>query len=333
MTSVEFWTGYVTGKAHEDDWYQTPYCCATDKDGNCTSTCYTDHYTREWYLGCLLGSSGEQRIVTSSIDTQIQFVRDGFDADQDWLDAYEGEACSVTNTYINYVSAAESSLHHREGTDKQWEKTGLLPGYPQIHGKYHLHRVHDLGVGVPNLTAWRENLNDYMKILGALKQINLFVYFVPTTDAGYKNALEAHWRGANKNDTIIIIGAEKGTKDIGMVEVITWARSDIYRNTLIDEIMKVGTLDENTSEPVLKLVNDATLKLYERRPMKEYEHLAKEIEPPMWIMVILIIIAIPGSLLMAYVFHHIDLDEIIRERFGRGGFRRSRGIRIGRRRY
>lgn len=332
MSSVEFWTGQVTGKTHEDGHYQTSYSCncrTTGTGNNKTETCdtcYTDHYTRVWYLNTTLG-----KITTSDIDTESRSRRNNFASDSHWNEAYEGEACSITNTYTNYVAAAESSLHHRSGAKEKW--AGKLPAYPQLHGIYHLNRVHDLGAGIPNLDKWRKRLDDFMRTLGGAKQINLMVYFVPTTDTTFKHALEAHWNGANKNDTIVIVGVDKGTKDITWVDAITWAKSDIYKSTIIDAFMDHKTITDGSWEPMLAMLNETTLKLYERRPMAEFEHLAKEIKPPTWVMVILIIIAIPGSLVLAYVFHRIDLDAMI-SRSGRGGsFRRSSGIRIRRRRF
>lgn len=314
MTSVEYWTGYIKSKDFEDGHYVTSYCCATDKDGNCTSTCYTDHYTREWNLYTTVGT-----ITTSSIDTEWRIRRDGFDADSDWMGAYEGEACSRTNAYLNYVQAAKYSLHHRSGTNEEFTKQGLLPEYPQLHSTYKLNRVIDLGVGVPNLDQWRLGLDNYMKNLGALKQINLFVIFVPTLDPSYTAALEAHWRGANKNDTIIVVGVDKASRTIGMVDVITWADDPIYKINLIGELTKHGTLGDQTYIPFLTTVNELTLRNYNRIPMATFEELKNEIDPPLWVLIICIVLAIPGSLVLAVVFDRIDLDAKV---FGHRRFRR-----------
>lgn len=339
MTSVEFWTGSVQSKSHDDGHYVTSYSCnchqscsGSGSNRSCTQTCdtcYEDHYTRNWFLNTTIGN-----IITSNVDTTSRFRRDAFGSDKHWNDAYKGEACSKPNTYINYVAAADSSLHHREGTMEKWAKAGLLPDYPQIHGIYHLNRAHDLGVGIKNIGAWRTGLDNIMANLGSLKQINLFVYFVPSTDPSYKHALEAHWKGANKNDTIVLLGMEDDRKTVAWTDVITWAKSDLYRQTIIDGIMKAGPIQEDShTADILGIINNATLKHYERRPMAEFEHLAKEISPPTWIMVILIIIAVPGSLALAYLFHCIDLDEVFRRGGRRGSFRRSSGIRIRRRRF
>jgi hypothetical protein len=316
MTSTEFWTGTVNSKTHSDGHYTTSYCCSTDSDGNCTSTCYTDHYTREWFLKTTIGN-----IETSSIDTEWRMRRDGFDSDVYWNGAYKGEACSKTNMYLNYVQAAKFSLHNRSGTNKEYLEAGLLPSYPQLHGIYKLHRIIDLGVGVPEIDGWRLELDDYMKTLGGLKQINIFVIFVPTTNPSYTSALEAHWRGANKNDTIIVVGVDKGTKTIGMVDVITWAKSATYKVNLIGELSKFKTLEGHISTPFLKTVNDITLRDYDRRPMEEFIKLKHEIDPPFWVLVLCLIFAIPGSLGLALLFDRIDLDAKI---FGRSKLSRNR---------
>jgi hypothetical protein len=300
MTSVEYWTGTIQSKTHEDDWYQTSYCCATDDKGNCTSTCYTDHYTRDWFLKTTVG-----RITTSNIDTTSSFSRDSFSSDRDWNGAFKGEACSRPNMYLNYVQAAEFSLHNRSGSNEAFAKAGLLPEYPQLFGTYKLSRVIDLGVGVPDLKEWQLELDNYMKTLGGLKQINIFVLFVPTTDATYTNALEAHWRGANKNDTIVVVGMDKGSKTIGMIDVITWADSSTYEINLIGDLLN---LEDQSFKPFLKTINDITLRDYNRIPMATFENLKDEIDPPTWVLVLCLIFAIPGSLGLALLFDRIDLD-------------------------
>ncbi len=316
MSSVEFWTGTIQSKTYQDGHYTTSYCCATDKDGNCTSTCYTDHYTREWYLKTTIGNIG-----TSNIDTEWRMRRDGFDSDAYWNGAYKGEACSKTNTYLNYVQAAKFSLHNRSGTNAAFAKAGLLPAYPQLHGIYKLDRVIDLGVGVSNIDEWRSTLDDYMKTLGGAKQINIFVIFVPTTDPGYTAALEAHWRGANKNDTIIVVGVDKGSKSVGMIDVITWAKDPIYKINLIGDLLAVTKLDLYGPSLFLKIVNDVTMRDYDRLPMATFEKLKDEIDPPLWVLILCIILAIPGSLALAYLFDRIDLDAKV---FGRSKLSRNR---------
>jgi len=322
MTSVEYWTGTVTGKDYDDGHYTTSYCCSTDSKGNCTQTCYTDHYTRSWYLTSTIGT-----IETSDIDTTSSIRRNAFSSDAYWNGAYKGEACSRTNAYLNYVQAAEFSLHNRGGTNKEYAEAGLLPKYPQLYGVYKLHRVLDLGVGVPQIDGWRLALDDHMKTLGGLKQINIFVVFVPTTNPSYTAALEAHWRGANKNDTIIVVGMDKANQIVGMIDVITWAKSATYKVNLIAELTKFAKLSSTLNNGVidhdgfLKIVNDITMSDYDRRPMEEFIKLKHEIDPPFWILVLCLIFAIPGSLGLALLFDRIDLDAKV---FGRSSSRFSR---------
>ena len=322
MSATEYWTGSITQKTYEDDWYQTSYCCSTDKDGNCNRTCYDDHYTREWFLKTTVG-----KIRTSYIDTEWRTRRDNFESDWIWNEAYIGQACSRPNTYLNYVQAAKFSLHHRSGSTERFAKAGLLPNCPKLHHKYRLDRVIDLGVGISNIDEWRLILDDYMKVLGASKQINIFVLFVPTDDPGYTAALEAHWLGANKNDTIIIVGMTKDTKIINMVDVITWAKDPIYKINLVGDLTDFAKLSATTNngsiDPngFLKLVNDITIKDYERLPMATFENLKDEIDPPFWVLVICIILAVPGSLLLAWFFDNYDLDAKV---FGRSSNLRFR---------
>ena len=322
MSSVEYWNGQVNSKTHADGHYQTSYCCATDSKGNCTSTCYTDHYTRDWYLETTVGN-----ITTSYIDTEWRSTRDSFESDRYWNGAYKGEPCSVTNTYLNYVQAAGSSLFNRNQTPPEtFAKAGLLLDYPQRHDIYKLNHVHAMGVQLPEIAEWNDTLGKMLRSLGAAKQINIFVIVVNTTDRSYIHAVQQHWRGANKNDAVIAIGSADGVT-IQWADVFSWSKKAEFDVAVRNGITAHGKLEKNA---ILGIIQEATLSDYVRRPMAEYEYLKDEIDPPMWVLVILIILAVPGSLALAWFFDGYDLDARV---FGRSSRRRSHNSSTYRRRF
>ena len=159
------------------------------------------------------------------------------------------------------------------------------------------------------------------------KQINIFIVFVPTTNPSYTAALEAHWRGANKNDTIIVVGMDKANQIVGMIDVITWAKSATYKVNLIAELTDYAKLSGTLNNGVidhdgfLQIVNDITMRDYDRRPMEDFIKLKHEIDPPFWILVLCLIFAVPGSLGLALLFDRIDLDAKV---FGRNRSSRYR---------
>ena len=301
MTSVEFWNGQVTSKHRDHGTYEQAYdCfCTTDSKGNTScQTCYETHYTVKWYLKSTVG-----RIGIKSLDRTSRSVYNTPNP-KNYVDAYVGEPCSVTNSYLNYVQAATSSLFNRTGTPPEdFIKAGLLPAYPQLHSIYKLNHVQAIGVTVPKLTEWNDTLAKILRSLGATKQINIFVLIVNTTDQSYIHALQQHWRGANKNDAVVVIGSSDG-ETIAWADVFSWSKEPEFDIIVRNEITKHGKLEKNA---ILGIIQEATVQHYVRQPMAEFEYLKDEIEPPTWVMVIALILAVPGSLLLAYVFDRVDL--------------------------
>ena len=110
---------------------------------------------------------------------------------QRWLDIEIGDPVSRTNSYVNYVRAANSSLFSTGGATPNRagvviENTPLDMVYPiQVYDHYRVDRVLLDEVSLPagqSLEWWNEELSQILRILGPEKQANMVV--VLTTNSG-----------------------------------------------------------------------------------------------------------------------------------------------------
>ena len=299
---TEVWNGYVTNKKIEDDHYQTSYCCGTDKDGNCTSTCYTDHYTRHWNGYTTVG-----KVTFNSIDTTSKSRRNSSPPPNRYKICKVGEPAAIEHRYTNYVQAVPTSLFN-DTSNVAEQFAGKVPTYPRVHDFYRFNRVINVGQAASPafVNQLDSSLDLALKTLGRQKQVNIIVILTKIQDKTYRYAVENAWLGGEKNDVIIFLGVD-GNK-IVWTDVMTWALNsgnELFHVTMRDGLAKLGTLDNPQLTPT---ITGTISKLYDRPQMADYEYLAKEVEPPTWVIILAIFLSIGGSLGMTFVFHKYEVD-------------------------
>lgn len=311
---TEIWNGYVTKKDVKDDWYQTSYCCATDKDGNCTATCYTDHYTRSYN-----GYSTVGDWVFDSIDTTSKSRRNNFPPPASYTACEIGEPAAREHTYTNYVQAVPESLFNNKDAVNLY--AGKIPNYPRVHSFYKINRVLSVDSKVPGKTisAINDQLNDALKTLGANKQVNVVVILTEIDDPSYRYAVENAWLGGEKNDVVIFVGLDGTT--ITWTDVMTWALNkgnELFHVKMRDGIKDLGTL---SADGLTTTATGLIAKHYDRPQMKDFEYLEEAIDPPTWVIFLSIFLAIGGSIALSVLFHYKEVDDVIGD-FFTGTFRK-----------
>lgn len=297
---TEIWNGKITGKDRKHDHYTTSYCCAFNKDGMCTSTCYNDHYTVEWSARSTIG-----KIRLQYLDRGSKSVYNTKDP-AIYTNCKVGEPASQEHTYTNYVQAVPQSLFHDDSSLAE-QYAAKIPRYPRVYGKYKINRVLNVDSKVSSSTVSTLNtdLNNILRELGPLKQANIVVILTEIDDPSYRYAVENAWLGGEKNDIVIMVGLD-GDK-ITWVDVMTWALNsgnELFHVTMRDGIMGMKTLSPTTFTP---FVAKTVLKLYDRPHMKEYEYLADEIDPPTWVFIVAWLISILGSFVLTLIFRRTDI--------------------------
>lgn len=306
---VEILNGEVVSKERIHDSYQKPYdCnCKTDKKGNRTcSTCYEDRYTVTWNCNTNLGTiridhedSGSRSVYRKPDPARYTSIR-------------PGDPVAVEHSFTNYVKAVPDSLFHPNQTRKF---DALIPEYPNdVFDFYRINRVFAMGVPVPDLADWNQDLSMLLRKLGPQKQANVVVLFVNTNDQSYIHALEGKWIGGKKNDIIVVVGTTAYPK-IDWVAVSSWTDKTLFKVQLRDEIFSQSTIDR---AQILAAIDKHTMASFERKKMKDFEYLKTQIEPPVWVLTLSVILGIICSVGLSFYFYRNDP-------FGSNvGFRRRR---------
>ena len=139
-------------------------------------------------------------------------------------------------------------------------------------------------------------------------------------DSMYLEALTEEWLGGKKNDAVIFIGVDTVSRRIVWADAMTWALgtgNELLNVKMRDGLEAIGTLDP---ERIVPFVSTTIAAHYTRPHMEDFEYLADAVEPPLWVMIIAVIIAIGGSIALTVVFHHIEVDFF----GGRGSSRRRK---------
>jgi hypothetical protein len=295
---TEVWNGTITQKERIQGTYEEAYSChcrqscsGSGKNRSCQEvcdTCYRTHYTVTWKANSTLGTfqidheDSTSRLVYMTPDPGL-YTRTTL-----------GEPCAETHGYTNYIKAVPESLFRPSSESMRLQFAKMIPSYPQsFYGIWRLDRVIPVGVKVPNVADWNRKLADVLRELGPKKQANAIIVLVNTTNPDYAFALRDAWIGGKKNDIVVIIGVTQFPQKADWVRVLAMTDNEMFRVKLRDDLMALDTL---TPDNVVNALRTDTLALFKRKPMKDFEYLDSEIDPPLWVNVTTAIVD-----LLAYV--------------------------------
>lgn len=308
----EIWSGQIIQKQRVHDTYEESYECncttSRDSKGNTKrscQTCYRTHYTVEWNCNTTIGSFQYDKLDRTSRSVYLS------PDPQNYTVAQVGDPVSRSVGFTNYVKAVPDSLFHAHNIQK-FEK--MLPEYPgQIYSMYKINRALSVGVPVPDLAQWNQDISLALRTLGPQKQANIIVLFANTADQSYVQALEGKWIGGKKNDIIVVMGVTQYPK-IDFVTISSWTDKQIFKVELRNAIMDIGEVNR---PKIMAAITEHTNKSFVRKQMKDFEYLKAQIEPPTWVLTLAVILGMIASLGSTYYFYHNDP-------FGGSSYRRGR---------
>lgn len=313
---TEIWNGYVTSKDRDHGHYIRSYSCncvqscsGSGSSRSCTQicqTCYEDHYTVKWTANTTVGN-----ITFKSLDRTSRSVYNTPNP-RSYEKCVVGEPVAQERNYENLVQAVPDSLFNTTSGDKTYKKK--VPSYPKVYDFYRINRVLLVDANYPQAIVLNNALNNELKHLGKSKQVNLVVVITEIDDPSYRYAVEREWLGGEKNDVVLFFGVD-GTK-ITWVDVMTWALNkgnELFHVTMRDGLKNIG--DISKVDQLTPFISKTISELYDRPQMKDFENLRSAIDPPTWVIIIAIIVAIGGSLGLTWTFHRYEVNDIIHEGF------------------
>lgn len=307
IADIEIWNGVVTHKERTHGSYVRSYSCncrsvctGTGSSRSCSqvcSTCYENRYTVKWWADTTVGE-----ITFKSLDRTSRSVY-GEPDPRDYVECVVGEPASSERSYLNYLKASPYSLFNKQ----QLENFYYIPAYPRVHSHYKINRVIDVesGLAEDRLEELNRLLSESLIALGYMKQVNAVVIVTGILDPTYRHEVENAWLGGKKNDVVMFLGVHGD--DIQWADVMTWALNsgnERFHVTLRDRLLGIGTFDPVA---ITAAFQEATIQLFDRPKMKDFEYLKNEIEPRWGILVFCWIVSVFGTLGLTYVFHRNDI--------------------------
>lgn len=295
VADTEIISGKVTGKTRHQDTYVESYSCnphsvrsGTDSKGNATytteyDTCYRDHWTTEWTVASTVGSFQIDKIDRTN--SSAWSVPDP----QKYVVTVIGEPASRKHIYQNYIQAVPNSLFAAVNGSTMAKFAGKLPEYPlEIYDTWKINRVVQVGVSLPDVAMWNQDISNMLRELGPQRQANVIVVIVKETDPNYAEALRDHWEGVNKNDVVLVMGTEDG-QTIAWNKVISWTKNELFKIELQDRVSDLNAFDR---VKIMNIIETQVAKNFERRRMREFEYLKGEIDPPNWVIILISVLLI-----------------------------------------
>jgi hypothetical protein len=300
VDDIEINNGYVTNKSKDMVSCSHSYDCncrdkkTKDSKGKVTTTrvcdtCYEHSHDYDWNVETTVG------------DLEIDRVdRQGAKIPPRWNEVVVGEPASIEHHTDNYIKAVPDSIFMSNTVLAKDEHN--VPEYPRVYDYYRVARVFDTHNIIPQdvKNQLNQQLNIILKTLGAEKQANVNIIFTQY-DNTYQYSVQKKWNGGKKNDITILIGISEYPK-VEWVEVLTWMQNignDKVRMLIQDGILDNNTLDINMLVPLI----GKTIQMEFKRPHnKDYAYLLDQIEPPVWGIIMIILISCGISLWVGWKF-------------------------------
>jgi hypothetical protein len=304
VADQEVWNGKLLSKSSDHVSCSHSYdcnckdVCTTNSKGqrSCTrkcDTCYEHRYDVDWNLHSSIGD-----MTVSRVDRQ------GVQMPSRWARAAIGDPVADTHTFTNYVKGASDSLFSAVAEQQALEKyKSTIPAYPLNVFDYHyVNRVLPVGVSMPDISDWNADLALRLRDLGPAKQVNWVVVVAKQGDPAWADALRVAWLGGKKNDVIVVFGTSNYPK-IDWVRVLSWTDQELFKVQLRDELLAMGTLDRQQVFDVLEKHVKAS---FTRKHMRDFEYLENEIQPPTWVVILLFVLSVVGSVGLSLYFVRND---------------------------
>lgn len=284
LHDTEVWNGSVVDKDQVKVSCEHSYTCncITTCSGDpptCTTicqTCYEHSYDWDWRVYTTVGELNIARID-----------RRGTDRPPRWSAVKLGEPASLPHSYTNYIKAVPDSLFGKRNVDLTRYN---IPSYPQVYDYYRYNRV--LSVTAVDTTFTGElntKLNTELKTLGAKKEVNLIVVFTDS-DPSYAYALESSWIGGKKNDVIVVVGvADTGVEWADVITLGMNSGNELLGITLSDAL--TGMTLDNAGDFGYTIVSTVE-EHFDRKPMRDFEYLKDDIQPPTWLLILIIVVSL-----------------------------------------
>lgn len=303
LVDYEILNGYVIEKSRDKVSCSHSYSCncrTVSCGKGCTNTvcdtCYEHPHDWDYNIKTTIGNVTIDRIDRQGKSTPPRFEN-----------AYIGEPASLSNYFTNYIKSAPDSLFNLSYLNNENIK---IPDYPSIYDYYRLTRVINDSSELIDDKKINNKLNDALKELGSLKEVNIIVVFTDSEEDSYVDALKAKWLGGKQNDVIIPVILSK-SGDIKHVDSFGFSKDSSVYYKINREIKALGNISAKNGllskeDEFVDIITLAIRESFVRQDMKDFEYLKDNIDPPFWVVVLGSIFSVFGTGLATFFAHRKD---------------------------
>jgi hypothetical protein len=207
-----------------------------------------------------------------------------------WILAQIPEPASFLRAYPNYVKGMPEEIFKYNDVAAVEKYKDVLPSYPRlIYDYYRVNRL--VPVNFPKLpdrykkdtaeqSMQRETVSNLRGMLttinsriGTDKEANVILVLVSMLQDDFFSAIKSHWRGAKKNDIVVVIGIDK-TYTIRWASAMAPADNESYPSQLSEAIMKVKKIkDKKEQEQLIGAIEKSVRKDFKRRHFDDMDYL------------------------------------------------------------
>lgn len=295
---VELLNGEVLSKASEKVSCSHSYSCncrevcsGSGQNRSCSTkcdTCYEHFYDVDWVLHSNVGNITIDRVDRQGVQEPARFSR-----------ARAGDPVARQHVFTNYIKGAPDSLFNTRKGSAMDTYLSQVPAYPMSVYDYHyVNRVLTVGVAVPELNAWNRDVADLLKKVGPSKEANIVILFAGNGDPMFAESVKKAWLGGKKNDVVVVMGTPSYPR-IDWVQVLSWTDVELFKVQLRDELMDL----KEVSRPAVMAVLDKQISgAFKRKSMKDFEYLKSEVQPPLWAVIMAVVLGLGASVLLSLYF-------------------------------
>ena len=217
---------------------------------------------------------------------------------------------SFLHLYDNYISASKSVLHSRN-TNLENTFAKVLPPYPIISRDpaYGVDRITERIIDKEKILSPEKKqelekiIDDFQTKYASSKQCNIIFVLTKSTDYNYFLALKSYWKGANKNDIVIVMN-----ENLKFIDVISYTEVTKF-STSVTNAHYNYPVNLKSEELVIKQIMDSLDSIknfYVRLPMASFESFKLNIAIPVHVDLTLAIILLVAQSVMFVVFYKLD---------------------------
>lgn len=274
---TEIWNGRIAAKdagtqgcCHSYSCNCIPVC-SSDSNGNQTcvdvcSTCYEHDHDVYWSASTTNGES----VFSDTCNPP------GTQAPEAWERIRMGEPTAIEHTYINYIKGLPGKFFRRPWLVERYRSR--LPSYPRVRGYSASRFLTSLGESLPDSEVLEQGLAELNADLGKARQVNIIVVVVGDESPEYADALAEAWLGGKKNDLIVVVGVPENLR-VGWAKVVSWTDARGVRDGIEQRVAGMGNFNGGK---LLSIIRDEAGSKFQRKHMRDFRYLLKEIEPPGW---------------------------------------------------